>query len=55
MAVSTKKLGMNAETFRNWIRQQQVDDGMPGPADPDGASSWVTVDTQQKCDIGASG
>jgi transposase len=25
-AVSTR-LGMNAETLRNWIRQQQVDDG----------------------------
>jgi len=26
MAVS-KRLGMNAETSRNWIRQQQLDDG----------------------------
>ena len=23
----SKRLGMNAETLRNWIRQQQVDDG----------------------------
>ena len=24
----SKRLGMNAETLRNWIRQKQVDDGM---------------------------
>ncbi|OBA76039.1 hypothetical protein A5642_07050, partial [Mycolicibacterium mucogenicum] len=30
----SKRLGMNAETLRNWIRQQQVDDG-----DRDGVSS----------------
>lgn len=26
IAVS-KRLGMNAETLRNWIRKQQIDDG----------------------------
>jgi transposase len=26
----SKRLGMNAETLRNWIRQQQVDDGQRG-------------------------
>jgi transposase len=26
----SKRLGMNAETLRNWIRQQQVDDGSRG-------------------------
>src|SRR5258707_6759612 len=30
----SKRLGMNAETLRNWIRQQQVDTG-----DRDGVSS----------------
>ncbi len=29
----SKRLGMNAETLRNWIRKQQVDDG---------ARDWVT-------------
>ena len=35
----SKRLGMNAETLRNWIRQQQVDDG-----DRDGVSSSAAAD-----------
>ena len=34
-----KWLGMNAETLRNWIRQQQVDDG-----DRDGVSSEAAAE-----------
>ena len=33
----SKRLGMNAETMRNWIRQQQVDDGQR-----DGVSTEAT-------------
>ena len=35
----SKRLGMNAETLRNWIRQQQVDDG-----DRDGVSSEAAAE-----------
>ena len=35
----SKRLGMNAETLRNWIRQQQVDDG-----DRDGVSSSAAAE-----------
>src|ERR1700754_5006836 len=35
----SKKLGMNAETLRNWIRQQQIDDG-----DRDGVSSAAAAE-----------
>ena len=35
----SKRLGMNAETLRNWIRQQQVDDG-----GRDGISSAVAAE-----------
>jgi transposase len=35
----SKRLGMNAETLRNWIRQQQVDDG-----DRDGISSAAAAE-----------
>jgi len=38
MAVS-KRLGMNAETLRSWIRQQQVDDG-----ERDGVSSEAAAE-----------
>ena len=35
----SKRLGMNAETLRNWIRQQQIDDG-----DRDGVSSEAAAE-----------
>ena len=35
----SKRLGMNAETLRNWIRQQQVDDGQR-----DGVSSEAAAE-----------
>ncbi len=35
----SKRLGMNAETLRNWIRQQQVDEG-----DRDGVSSAAAAE-----------
>jgi transposase-like protein len=38
----SKRLGMNAETLGNWIRQQQVDDGQRdgvAPRPPRGSSS----------------
>src|SRR5271168_4480824 len=35
----SKRLGMNAETLRNWIRQQQVDDGQR-----DGVSSEASAE-----------
>jgi transposase len=35
----SKRLGMNAETLRNWIRQQQIDDG-----DRDGVSSEAVAE-----------
>jgi hypothetical protein len=34
----SKKLGMNAETLRNWIRQQQVDDGKRDGVSSDAAA-----------------
>jgi len=36
-AVSTR-LGMNAETLRNWIRKQQVDDGQRDGVTSDAAA-----------------
>jgi transposase len=35
----SKRLGMNAETLRNWIRQQQIDEG-----DRDGVSSEAAAE-----------
>ena len=35
----SKRLGMNAETLRNWIRQRQVDDGQR-----DGVSSEAAAE-----------
>ena len=35
----SKRLGMNAETLRSWIREQQVDDG-----DRDGVSSEAAAE-----------
>ncbi len=35
----SERLGMNAETLRNWIRQQQVDDGQR-----DGVSSEAAAE-----------
>ena len=40
-AVSSR-LGMNAETLRNWIRQQQVDDGQR-----DGISSQAVAEIRE--------
>ena len=40
-AVSSR-LGMNAETLRNWIRQQQVDDGQH-----DGASTETAKEVRE--------
>src|ERR1700754_1216243 len=34
----SKRLGMNAETLRNWIRQQQVDDGQRDGISSDAAA-----------------
>lgn len=35
ITAASKRLGMNAEMLRNWIRQQQVDDGKrDGPCSP---------------------
>lgn len=39
IAAVSKRLGMNAETLRNWIRQQQVDEG-----DRDGVSSAAAAE-----------
>jgi transposase len=43
----SKRLGMNAETLRNWIRQPQVDDGKR-----DGVSSEAS--TQCFCQMSKS-
>jgi transposase len=37
----SKRLGMNAETLRNWIRQRQVDDGQR-----DGVSSEAATEVR---------
>ena len=39
ITVVSKRLGMNAETLRNWIRQQQIDDG-----NRDGVSSEAAAE-----------
>lgn len=38
----SKRLGMNAETLRNWIRQRQVDDGQR-----DGVSTETTKEVRE--------
>jgi len=38
----SKRLGMNAETLRNWIRQQQVDDGQR-----EGVSTEVVAEVRE--------
>lgn len=38
----SRRLGMNAETLRNWIRQQQVDDGQR-----DGVSTQTATEIRE--------